>query len=513
MTVNKGTLTLSTAIYNAATNVAISGSQALGTSVYDTASFSGATAGFTPTIADVSYQFGASPAGSGAQSNATGALGAGSYSYSVTFAGDSNYNAITTPVVENLTINKGTLTLNTAIYNAATNVAISGSQALGTSVYDTASFSGATAGFTPTIADVSYEFGASPAGSGAQSSATGALAAGSYSYSVTFAGDSNYNAITSPVVENLTINKGTLTLNTAIYNAATNVAISGSQALGTSVYDTASFSGATAGFTPTIANVSYEFGASPAGSGAQSSTTGALSAGSYSYSVTFAGDSNYNAITTPVVENLTINKGSTSIATALSNNGMGSVGTSVYDTATITFTPSTSLNESGSVTYTLTGSELASLSSATFGWTGSGTTWTDTVSVGSNGVVPPSSSLTLPSGTDYVFSAKYTSANSNYASSGSSPHEPLTMTLLAMTPDMSPVIYCHTVEGQATNPSDVLAKFTDTAPGVNASDFSVSINWGACGGNRHGRFRIDRQRIYACGGLDGHDSGQWDHVH
>ncbi len=268
LTINKGTLTLNTAIYNAATNVAISGSQALGTSVYDTASFSGATGGFTPTIADVSYEFGASPAGSGAQSSATGALSAGSYSYSVTFAGDSNYNPITTPVVENVTINKGTLTLNTAIYNAATNVAISGSQALGTSVYDTASFSGATAGFTPTIADVSYEFGASPAGSGAQSSTTGALGAGSYSYSVTFAGDSNYNAITTPVVENLTVNKGTLTLSTAIYNAATNAAISGSQALGTSVYDTASFSGATAGFTPTIADVSYEFGASPAGSGA-----------------------------------------------------------------------------------------------------------------------------------------------------------------------------------------------------------------------------------------------------
>ena len=48
----------------------------------------------------------------------------------MTFAGDSNYNAITTPVVEPLTINKGTLTLMTTIYNAA-RTAVTGSQRAG----------------------------------------------------------------------------------------------------------------------------------------------------------------------------------------------------------------------------------------------------------------------------------------------------------------------------------------------------------------------------------------------
>ena len=73
---------------------------------------------------------------------------------------------------------------------------------------------------------------------------------------MTFAGDSNYNAITIPVVENLTIHKGTLTLNTTILDSTggpvTNV-------LGEQVYDTATLSGDTAGFTPTIANVDYVF--------------------------------------------------------------------------------------------------------------------------------------------------------------------------------------------------------------------------------------------------------------
>ena len=97
---------------------------ALGTSVYDTATFSGVTTGFTPTASDVSYQFNSVAAGSGLQSNTSAALGAGSYGYAVTFAGDSNYNAITTAVNEPLQIDKGTLTLSTTIYNATTNAAL-----------------------------------------------------------------------------------------------------------------------------------------------------------------------------------------------------------------------------------------------------------------------------------------------------------------------------------------------------------------------------------------------------
>jgi len=108
----------------------------------------------------------------------------------------------------------------------------------------------------------------------------------------------------------LTINKGTLTLSTLILDSGGGAV---SNKLGESVYDTASLSGATAGFTPTIANVAYTFNSAAAGSGAQSTTEGPLAAGSYSFSVTFSGDSNYNAITTPVVESLTINKGTPTV--------------------------------------------------------------------------------------------------------------------------------------------------------------------------------------------------------
>ncbi len=100
----------------------------------------------------------------------------------MTFAGDSNYNAITTAVNEPLQIDKGTLTLSTTIYNATTNAALpltgtggAADAALGTSVYDTTTFSGVTTGFTPTASDVSYQFNSVAAGSGLQSNTSAAL--------------------------------------------------------------------------------------------------------------------------------------------------------------------------------------------------------------------------------------------------------------------------------------------------------------------------------------------------
>ena len=111
-----------------------------------------------------------------------GRLGAGSYAFIVTFAGDSNYNAITTPVVEPLTINKGTLTLNTTIYNAATGGDRQPAR-WARQVYDTATLERGYGGLHAHDRRVSYSFNSAAAGSGAQSSTEGPLGAGSYSFS------------------------------------------------------------------------------------------------------------------------------------------------------------------------------------------------------------------------------------------------------------------------------------------------------------------------------------------
>ncbi len=175
LTINRGTLTLTTTIYNAANNTVVIRALPLGASVYDTISFSGAVAGFTPTLSDVSYTFtspsGMASAGSGGQSTIQGPLGAGSYQFNASFAGDANYN-VATASAEPLTINKGTITVTTTVYNAADGSVVTGALPLGASVYDAVSFSGAVAGFTPTLSDVSYTFtspsGTASAGSGAR---------------------------------------------------------------------------------------------------------------------------------------------------------------------------------------------------------------------------------------------------------------------------------------------------------------------------------------------------------
>ena len=181
------------------------------------------------------------------------------------------------------------------------------------------------------------------------------------------------------------------------------------------------------------------------GSVPNSAAVGALPAGTdYVFSAQYSGDKNYTGSTSPTgSELLTISKGSTSIATTLAGIGTGALGTStVYDTATITFTPVTGFTKGGTVTYTFTGTELASLTPPT-GWTepsSGGTTWTDTVNVAASGSVPNSSLVgALPAGTDYVFSARY-SGDQNYTGS-TSPTGSELLTINKASSSVSTLIY------------------------------------------------------------------------
>src|SRR5262249_283161 len=134
------------------------------------------------------------------------------------------------------------------------------------------------------------------------------------------------------------------TLSTVIFNAATSQPVSGAVPLGTSVYDTATLTGAS---SPT-GTVTYEFFSTIDGTGPpvdqtvtlsggtvpNSADTAALAAGAYSYVAVYSGDSHNNPAT-GAVEPLTINKGNTSTATVIKDAGGGAVtgalGESVHD--------------------------------------------------------------------------------------------------------------------------------------------------------------------------------------
>src|SRR5439155_1392765 len=153
----------------------------------------------------VSFTFNGSPAGSGASetgiyatSAASSSLGAGSYTYDASYAGDSNYNDIAASAVtdEPLTVDKGTLTLTTQIHNAShVNVGGAPHVPLGSGVHDPTSFPARRASDLAPSGTVSFTFNGSPAGSGASetgiyatSAASSSLGAGNYTYDASYAG-------------------------------------------------------------------------------------------------------------------------------------------------------------------------------------------------------------------------------------------------------------------------------------------------------------------------------------
>lgn len=150
--------------------------------------------------------------------------------------------------------------------------------------------------------------------------AEGPLAAGQYSYRAAFtSGDET--TVTSSVsdCEPFTVNKADLGISTDIHNAAH--AVVTSVAAGSIVHDTATLSGAVAGFDPDLSQVSFIFftngtctpdgGAVANGTPestyvARSADSAPLSAGHYSYQASYAGDSNYNPAGPSDCEPLTV---------------------------------------------------------------------------------------------------------------------------------------------------------------------------------------------------------------
>ncbi|MFN8486751.1 MAG: Ig-like domain-containing protein [Caldilineaceae bacterium] len=311
LTVDKAQLTIVTQIHDASHgNVGGDTHVALGSVVHDTASVGGAVTGFA--VGAVSFTLnGASvandPSADGtatARSVDSAALAAGSYTYKASVADNDNYIGATS-ADEPLTVDKAQLTIVTQIHDASHgNVGGDTHVALGSVVHDTASVGGAVTGFA--IGAVSFTLnGASvandPSADGtatARSVDSAALAAGSYTYKATVAGNDNYIGATS-ADEPLTVNKAHLTISTQIHNAShvdiTNQIVAPSSV----VHDTASVGGAVTGFA--IGAVSFTLNgnavvnANPAETGFTASTVNSapLAAGSYIYKASVAGNDNY----------------------------------------------------------------------------------------------------------------------------------------------------------------------------------------------------------------------------
>jgi hypothetical protein len=237
-----------------------------------------------------------------------GPLHAGSYSYKATFVTPAD-SAVTgsSAACESITIDKGDLKIVTTIHDkdhgAVTSVA------LGSVVHDTATVTtpgGSTPGFA--IGAVSFTLngnavanGAGEAGVTANSEDSAPLAAGSYTYKASVAGNDDYNGATSDD-EPLEVKKAQLNIVTTIHNAAHSAVTSVFS--GSVVHDTATVTGQVSGFAPTGA-ISFTLNGNPVANDpsadgsatARSVDSAPLTAGNYTYNASIAGDSNYEGDT------------------------------------------------------------------------------------------------------------------------------------------------------------------------------------------------------------------------
>ena len=364
-TVDKAQLAITTTVHDATHTDITNTPVPLGTVAHDNADVTGAVSGFP--IPAISFTLNSNPiakaaaaeAGFEATSINTAALAAGYYTFQATVAGNSNYLGATS-ALEPFTVDKKQLTVTTLVHNAShvdkTNLHVP----LGSIMHDTATVTGGVNGFS--LPGVSFVFfpnntceGSSapyandvaPAPDSLASADTSPLAAGSYAFQATVAGDDNYLSDVSEC-EPFTVDKKQLTVTTTVHNAAHTDITNTHVVLGTIAHDNATVTGAVSGFP--IPGISFLFdgssianaAAAELGFDATSIDTAALGAGDHVFSAAVAGNDNYIGDSSDP-EPFTVDKKQLAITTAVHDashvditNQNVPLGTVAHDNAAVT---------------------------------------------------------------------------------------------------------------------------------------------------------------------------------
>ncbi len=288
------------------------------------------------------------------------AQASGTYSATATYPGDGNYD--TAAGSDNgVTVTKVTPS------NVVTN---SGAPTVGSSVTFTATITGPANAVTPS-STVAWTVGGTAgttlctsstttlSGSGNVATATCTVNApkpGTITASDVYAGDTNYNTVTS-AASSVTVAKATPT------NIVTNDIV---PAVGGSVTFTATVSGAAAGPTPTgtltwtvtgVATVCTTSTTTLSGSGntatAMCTVSGVKQAGAMSAKAAYVGDTNYNAVTS--TDSITTTQGTPVVN--LINNSVSTGGTLMF-TVTVT-APAGSIGPTGTMGWAISGGAAA----------------------------------------------------------------------------------------------------------------------------------------------------------
>lgn len=304
---------------------------------------------------------------------AISSLTAGTHSITAAYSGDVSFqSSSSSPTTQ--TVNKST--------TSASVVAAPSPSTFGQTVSLTAAVS-ASAGTAVPTGNVTFTDGSTTLGnavlnnSGKATFTIAMLAAGAHTITVSYAGDSNFQASVSPSVTQ-TVNKS---------GSTTNLTSSANPGFfGQTITFTVAVNSGSGGGTPS-GSVTLSDGTTALGSvvldksGQATFSTGSLSVGSHGITAAYAGDSNFQgSASTPTTQ--VVNK-SASTTSLSSSQGSSTFGQSVTLTATVSATGNGSVVPSGSISFA---DGTTVLGAATIDNTGKATLTTATLSVGSHSI-------------------------------------------------------------------------------------------------------------------------------
>jgi hypothetical protein len=299
---------------------------------------------------------------SGAASCQTNALAGGTHSIVATYSGDTNYAGNTSFLSQTVNPIASAISLSSTKTPWSVNETVTLTASV-TPIGQPVKLSGIVT-FTDNNNPIAGCVVPVNATSGQAQCMTSALPVGANSIEAAYASDLSYNASNTSIAQ--TVKQATTTLDLAVTSmpnppvvnqpvtfSATVVFPAGATALSGTVMFTDTPAGGT---TTTIAGCGA---ISPASNGTVTCTTSSLVVGSHTITATYANDKNFATSTNSIP--LTVDKTSTNTTLRSSSGGTSTVNQAVTFTATVSSTEAGSAKFTGTMTFTLNGTQICSV--------------------------------------------------------------------------------------------------------------------------------------------------------
>lgn len=327
-----------------------------GQTVTFTATVSGArgTPTGTVTFLDGGATIGTGTLSGGVASFSTSALSVGNHAITASYGGDTNFNVSTGGLASSQVVSKGAI--SAALIASQNPVGLGQSVTLTATLAAVAPATGVPTG-TVTFLDGGSAIGTGVLSGGVATLTTSSLAVGDHVISISYAGDSKFNAGSGALASNpLVVSKGAAT--------ASVTSSLPSAAFGQSVTFTAHVAAvapaaATPGGVVTFLDSGAPIGTGTLSGGAATFSTSALAPGAHTITVSYPGDGNFNAATGALGSQV-VNQGGTLVTAVMTPNPATS-GQAVTLSATVSANGGAIGTPTGTVTFSDGGTTLGAV--------------------------------------------------------------------------------------------------------------------------------------------------------